>query len=104
MSTEDDDLYTPEAIEQRLKQRAIRYHEAELDQLIKEGWKIVSDGPSGVQLSGPKKMHGADQLCLVFGILTFWIYGLGFIFIVIAMLDYWFMTKPEMKFLRRPPS
>jgi hypothetical protein len=68
---------------------------------VSKGWKVISDGPSGVQLEGPKKMRGLDKLCLAVGVLTFWIYGIGLFFIAVAMLDYWFMTKPEAKFLAR---
>ena len=74
----------------------------QVQELLGSGWKITSDGPTGIQFSGPKNMRGLDKACLVFGILTFWIYGIGLFFIFIALLDYWLMTKPEEKFLQRP--
>ncbi|HVU37781.1 MAG TPA: hypothetical protein VHC95_05560 [Opitutales bacterium] len=73
---------------------------AELTDYLSKGWKITSDGPTGIQLEGPKLMKGLDKACLVLGILTFW-FGMGFVFIAVAMLDYWFMTKPEVKFIPR---
>ncbi len=69
--------------------------------LVQSGWKVVSDGPTGIQLEGPKKMRGLDKLCLAIGILTFWLYGLGLIFIFLALVDYAFLTKPETKFIPR---
>lgn len=72
-----------------------------VESLVNEGWKIVSDGPSGTQLEGPKKMKGLDKVCFVFGVLTFWVYGIGFFFMLIAGIDYWFLTKAETKFIAR---
>lgn len=72
-----------------------------VSELAERGWKITSDGPNGVMLEGPKKMRTLDKLCLAFGILTFWLYGLGFFFIVAAMIDFHFLTKPETKFIPR---
>lgn len=85
MSAEDETLTFDEAVK--------AYGEA--------GWEVISDGPTGIQFQGPKKMKGLDKACLVFGFLTFWLYGIGFIFIGLAMLDYWFLTKPETIFLTR---
>jgi hypothetical protein len=65
------------------------------------GWEVVSDGPTGIKFKGPKKMRGLDKACLVFGFLTCWLYGIGLIFIGLAMLDYWFLTKPPTIFLNR---
>lgn len=65
------------------------------------GWEVVSDGPTGVKFQGPKKMRGLDKACLIFGLLTFWLYGIGLIFIALAMLDYWLLTKPPTIFLNR---
>lgn len=73
----------------------------QVQQLTCKGWRIAADGPTGVQLIGPKAMRGLDKACLALGILTFWLYGIGFIFILISMLDYWLMTKPETKFIAR---
>jgi hypothetical protein len=68
---------------------------------LSNGWKVTSDGPTGVQLEKPKKMRGLDKVCLVFGLVTLCVFGLGLIFILIAVLDYCFFTKPEMRFLPR---
>ena len=75
--------------------------DAQLAAHLRAGWQIVSDGPSGVQLQGPKKMAGLDQAALVLGVLTFWIYGIGFIFIAIALIDYLVFTKRPLVFLPR---
>jgi len=69
--------------------------------LTGKGWKITQDGPSGAQLSGPKKMTKADLFCLILGACTvFW--GIGFLFILIALFDYWVLTKPQTQFISRP--
>ena len=76
----------------------------QLDRLLASGWKVKTDGPTGVQLIGPKKMRLLDKLALGFGVLTFWFYGLGIFFIVIALIDYAAFTKPAEQFLRRPTT
>lgn len=68
---------------------------------VKEGYQIASDGPTGIQLVKPKKMTLGDKLCLIFGVLTCWIFGIGLFFILIAALDYWFFTKAKTKFIAR---
>jgi len=75
--------------------------EQQLTALVAAGWKIVSDGPSGVQLVGPKKMQSLDKICLAVGLLTFWIYGIGLFFMALAALDYWIFTKAPTKFIAR---
>lgn len=75
--------------------------EAQVAEAVNAGWRIVSDGPSGVQLVGPKKMQALDKICLVVGLLTFWIYGIGLFFMALAALDYWIFTKAPTKFIAR---
>jgi len=65
------------------------------------GWKIISDGPSGLQMQAPKRMGGLDKVCLAFGILTVVAYGVGLIFIGIALIDYAFLTKQKTKLFTR---
>jgi len=75
--------------------------DSELRSFVDKGWEIVSDGPSGVQLKAPKAMTGMDKACCVFGFLTLIFWGIGLIFILIAVLDYAFFSKQETKFLPR---
>lgn len=75
--------------------------EQKLQNYVTHGWKVISDGQSGVQLEKPKQMKGLDKACLAFGVLTFWIYGIGFFFILIALIDYWLLTKGESVYLPR---
>jgi hypothetical protein len=82
------------------EQRNLTFDEA-VKAYNEAGWEIMSDGPTGIKFQAPKKMKGLDKACLVFGILTFWFYGLGLIFIVIALIDYCLLTKPESIFLNR---
>lgn len=72
----------------------------ELNQLLGSGWKIVSDGPSGVQLEGPKKMRTLDQLCFAGGVvLCFLIAPLGILLVLVAIVDYAAFTKPPRQFI-----
>lgn len=78
---------------------------SELSRLTSEGWVVQSDGPSGAQLIGPKKMRKADQAAAILGaalIIFFW--ALGLILIVAAAIDYLAFTKPPTKFLARPAT
>jgi hypothetical protein len=75
--------------------------DALLQQALQQGWIVVSDGPSGAQLSKKKTMRGADKVCLVLGIFGLLLYGLGIILIAIAVLDYAFFTKEQTAFLSR---
>ena len=63
-----------------------------LEFMIAQGWELKSEGPSGAQLVGAKKMRTLDRICLWLGILTVVFYGVGLIFIIIAMIDYAFFT------------
>ena len=74
----------------------------EFDHLLASGWEVTSEGPSGIQLAGTKQMRGLDKACLVFGVCTLIFWGIGLIFILIAVLDYALMTKRPTKFLVRP--
>lgn len=70
--------------------------------LVKQGWRIVSDGPSGVQLEGPKKMKGLDQgAAILGGVLLIVAWPIGLLLIACALLDYWLLTKPETRFIAR---
>ncbi len=70
-----------------------------LEYLIAQGWEMKSEGPSGAQLVGEKKMRTLDRICLWLGILTVVFYGVGLIFIIIAMIDYAFFTERAKYFL-----
>ena len=84
---------------EKTSERALTFAEA-VQEHTDAGWKVISDGPSGVQLEGTKQMKGLDKACLVLGIITvFW--GIGFLFILLALLDYWLMTKSETRFIAR---
>lgn len=70
-----------------------------LQDWLDDGWKVTSDGPNGMQLER-KTMKGLDKACLVLGVLTL-IWGIGVFFIIIALIDYFALTKPEVKFIAR---
>jgi hypothetical protein len=73
---------------------------ADLPRYLATGWRVVSDGPSGVQIEGPKVMATKDKWCLWIGILTSWL-GVGLLLILVALVDYYALTKAPQKFLRR---
>jgi hypothetical protein len=68
---------------------------------VLNGWRVISDGPTGVQLEGPKVMSSQDNICLILGFAGLLLFGLGIILIVFAVLDHCFFTKPPTVFLPR---
>lgn len=71
-----------------------------LEPYLKDGWTIVSDGPSGVQLSR-KRWKGQSKGAVILGailLILFW--PLGLLLIVLGVID-GAMAKPESKFLSR---
>jgi hypothetical protein len=70
--------------------------------LVHHGWTVKSDGPTGVQMEGPKKMDTKDKVCAVLGaglLLVSW--PIGLLLIGCAVFDYAFLTKGEQKFFPR---
>lgn len=77
------------------------FYRFRLAQEINDGWIVVSEGPSGAQLKKPKEMRSADQIMMIIGFVGLFLYGLGTILIIAALLDYLFFTDEETKFLAR---
>lgn len=73
-----------------------------LQKLTAAGWEVVTDGPSGAQLRGKKKMAKNDVGAAVLGAgLMLFSPALGAFLIIIAVLDFLLLTKPPMHFLSR---
>lgn len=73
-----------------------------LAKLTSDGWQLVSEGPSGAQLKKPKKMKTLDSLCAIAGVvLLFFLWPLGLLLILIAVLDLLFFTKEQSHYLSR---
>lgn len=73
-----------------------------LRKLTGDGWAVVSEGPSGAQLRGPKKMKALDVAAMVLGVTLAFIFPVvGFILIGAAVLDYVFLTPRREFFLSR---
>jgi hypothetical protein len=77
--------------------------------LVANHWEVISDGPSGVQLRAPRKLKTLDVLSFVLGLASFALgfltpmaYGIGLILVVLALLDYFVLSKREIKFF--PPA
>lgn len=74
----------------------------EAARLLTLGWTITSDGPIGIMMTGPKKMRGLDQLTMVAGLVAMlWSWVIGLFLLLLVMLDYSLLTKPETKFIPR---
>jgi hypothetical protein len=74
--------------------------ETALSTLIAQKWTVVSEGPSGAQLIGEKKMTRQTRLALIVGAVLVLAAGIGLIVMAFALIDYW-MTKPPTHFLSR---
>jgi len=74
-----------------------------VESLVKDGWTIIADGPSGTQLQAPRKMRASDSVLLLIGVLcgVFVSLILGAALVCAALVDYWFLVKPETVFLAR---
>lgn len=72
-----------------------------LAKALNRGWVMVSEGPSGAQLRKPKKMSSLDKVCLGLGIPLLFLFGVGLILILVAVLDYAFFTKEKTAFISR---
>ncbi|MFA5262343.1 MAG: hypothetical protein WC378_00860 [Opitutaceae bacterium] len=67
-------------------------------QLISEGWKIISDGPSGMQLQEPRRLGNLGKVFLALGILAvlfFWLAGLVLMGFSLAA---YLLSKQETRF------
>jgi len=69
-------------------------------ELIAEGWKITSDGPSGTQLEEPKRMNKREGFALIVGIFLIPAYGIGLLVILAAFVDH-VTRKPNSRFFSR---
>jgi len=72
-----------------------------LQGLTSTGWVVVSEGPSGVQVRRPRVMRASTKFFFVIGIVGLLAYGLGIIMIILALMDYYVLTKEETYFLNR---
>lgn len=75
---------------------------AALETALAAGWVMVSEGPSGAQLRKPKQMRGLDKACLIAGMICFFfLWPVGLVLVLLAVLDYAFLTKERTAFLSR---
>jgi hypothetical protein len=72
----------------------------ELSRRLALGWQVVSDGPSGISLTGPQKNRSQTTLGYVLGVLLLPIGGVGILFLLAAYFDDR-LAKPETVFIRR---
>jgi hypothetical protein len=67
---------------------------------LAEGWIMLSEGPSGAQLELPKRMKTQTKVALVVGFFLLFLWGLGAIVMIAALIDY-AMQKKQTKFVSR---
>ncbi len=73
-------------------------------ELTGRGWKIVSNGPDGIELEAPRRFKIIDYILLGVGVLALAFYGAGLLFIGAALFDYFVLSKRERVTLPRPPQ
>lgn len=71
-----------------------------LRRLIADKWEVVSEGPSGDQLRGVKKMTSTGKGAMLVGTVLVFAYGIGIIVIAFALIDH-AMQKAPTHFLQR---
>lgn len=71
-----------------------------LNEYLSDGYKVLSDGPSGIQLEGPKVMRTQTKVAMLIGAVLVLAYGIGLIIILFALIDH-AMAKPPVVFLPR---
>lgn len=73
----------------------------EVQHLVSKGWRIVSDGPSGVQLEGPKPASNQTAIGIGLGVLfLFLFWPIGVLFLAAALINHITSKKPS-KFIPR---
>lgn len=74
---------------------------------VSRGWTVIKTERLGIVLTGQKEMKGRTKFLIVFGIILLGLAFaplpavvpcLGAVFLVVAVLDYKFATKPPTKF------
>jgi hypothetical protein len=69
---------------------------------VKQGWLIIADGPTGTQLKSPKKMKTLDKIVMIAGVACLFVnFILAGVFILMAIIDYAFLTNQETIFIER---
>jgi hypothetical protein len=71
--------------------------------LVSKGWRVVSDGPTGVQMEKPKRPRMSARILFVAGAVVFLVVNwmVGAVILVAAIVDYAVLTKPESRFFPR---
>jgi hypothetical protein len=84
------------------KEEAAAAYQAEIAKWVDARWEVVSDGPTGVQLRGPRKLKVIDLICFIVGLPAIVFWGLGLILIGLGLIDHFVLTQRATKFLPRP--
>lgn len=80
--------------------QTVTYPEA-LKKLTDAGWVVISEGPSGAQLKGPKVMTGQNKVCLILGLVLLIFWGIGLLLLLLVFLQHVLLQKQPAHFLSR---
>ena len=84
-----------------MKTEQISFQEA-IRGLSAAGWRVLSDGPTGVQMEAPKKMRTGDKVVMSLAIFLLFVWApIGVLILLVGVNNYAFFTKPETKFFPR---
>lgn len=61
----------------------------QLDYFLVCDWEVLSDGETGMQLGAPRAIKKSNQTMINVGVLLILVFGVGFIFIIIAAMNHW---------------
>jgi hypothetical protein len=70
----------------------------QIEELISNGWRVTSDGPTGTQLEAPKRIRTSELVAIFVGVVLLPFFGLGLFIIGAAVVDY-VRRKPATKFI-----
>lgn len=77
--------------------------EEHLHRRVREGWTVVSDGPSGVQLRSKRPVRvGTRIMCGAAFVFFFVAIPAATVLLFLAAANHYIFTKTEVEFLARP--
>ncbi|MBS0664665.1 MAG: hypothetical protein JSR48_15465 [Verrucomicrobia bacterium] len=86
------------------RQKSETVFQSKYKELTSRGWRVVSNGPDGMELQAPRRFKIIDYILLVIGVASLVFYGVGLLFIGAALFDYFVLSTRERVTLPRPPQ
>ena len=84
-----------------VKQQATLSYSGILTSLTNDKWTLVTEGVSGAQLKRPRVMLTQTKVVLAIGVVGLFAFGIGLLFILVGLLDYYVGQKELSHFLSR---